>query len=206
VVTDKRFEAIIILGKGITADDSLPELVRHEIDYAAQLSRQQPVSAVIFTGDYWGLGVNPGTLPEAVVMYRYASKLFPAAVQLLCEEQAKDTIGNILYGKALLDEHGWRNLLILSSADHAARVQYIARQVFDTHYNVQFHGHQHSTSPSEYRRTRRYERLAGWYARWFFTRLHWTPRRPWQQLHFMYRDGAMVQLVKAVLRRRPAHR
>ena len=184
-------EAIVILGN----------LVRHELDYAIRLYGQQPIQAVICSGQYWGLAVNPSHATEASVMCQYLQPHLPAAVQLIAEDQSKDTIGNLLYTKALLDEQPWRHILILASVDHLPRIQYIAEHVFGHDYALSYHGHQHSYTVRQYLHLVRYERLAWWYARWFFYRLAHHPDTPWQQYHFMYHPNLRQRVVRRMIRR-----
>lgn len=202
-------EVILILGKGVQADGSLPDIVQHEIQYAAQLCRQQPIRAILFSGDHWGLATSASIVPEAEAMRRFYKTAtigkIPAQVAVLCETQAKDTIGNLLFSKALLDERPWRHLLMLAAAEHLPRVQYIAEQVFGHDYELQYHGHQHVYTLRQYLHTKRYERLARWYAQWFFYRLGQHPTADWQRYHFMYHPNWLARVLARVVRR-PVHR
>ncbi len=198
-------EVIIILGKGVKADGSLPAVVQHEIQYAAQLCQLQPIPAIILAGDYWGLLSSGSVIAEAEVMRRWALGKIPPQTEVICETQSRDTIGNLLFSKDILEQRGWRNVLILSSADHLPRVQYIAEHVFGHDYELSYHGHQHSYTLRQYLHTLRYERLARWYAHWFFYRLAHHPPEQWQQYHFMYHSNIMLHVARRIIQR-PVHR
>lgn len=199
-------EVIIILGKGIKTDGSLPTLVQHELKYAASRCHLQPIKAIVCSGDYWGLINKPSGQSEAALMADFIRPLLPPAVQLIAEEQSRDTISNLFFCKQILDKHQWQHILILSSADHLSRIQYLAEQVFGPEYSLAYHGHQHSYTLRQYLHTLRYERMARWYARWFFYRLAHHPTEPWQQYHFMYHPNLALTLAKFLIRSRPIHR
>lgn len=199
-------EVIIILGKGIKAGGSLPTLVQHELQYVASLCYTQTIKAIICSGDYWGLQDKPGTQSEAELMAAAIRSLLPPEVMIIPENRSKDTIGSLLYCKEILDQLGYRRVLIMSSADHLPRIQYIAEQVFGQEYELDYHGHQHTYSWRQYLHTLRYERLAHWYARWFFYRLAHHSLEQWQQYHFMYHPNLALTLAKFLIRSRPIHR
>lgn len=203
--------AVLVLAKGILPDGSLPLIVQHELDYAIQLARHVPVSAIIVSGQYWGLADNPTPQSEAAVMHQYLqAKLGEDTVPVLVEDQSKDTIGNIVFSKQLIDTHQLKRVMVLATADHMVRVQYIMRQVFgSTGYQLSYHSHQHLSTARQYLHTRRYEFMAWCYARWWF----WTlPSRSTRSMivhlyrhHFMYHSSWWTAVLKQWLRR-PAHR
>lgn len=197
-------DVIIILGKGVAADGTVPEIVRHQIDYAIQLCEHQPIQALLFSGEYWGLRDNLSTITEAAAMKQYAECVCPtqlqARIQFLTEQQSKDTIGNMVFTKAIIDRHHWKNILIMSTADHLARVHYIAQRVFGAGYTIHYHGHQHMITPPQYRYVRRYEWIAWQYAQLFFWR-----RGANLQRHFMYHSNWLRTWLRVIVAR-PAHR
>ncbi|MFA6475329.1 MAG: YdcF family protein [Patescibacteria group bacterium] len=197
-------DVIIILGKGLTADGTLPEIVQHEIDYALNLAKP-----IIFSGDYWGLCPNPARTTEAEAMKKYAQGKMLTPVQLYCENKSKDTIGNIIFSKKIIDQNNFKNILILSSFDHIKRVQYICAQVFKNDYDIKYHGHQHTYTVWQYFHTKRYEQIAYYYAQYFFWKLkRYQPQNlvqyVWQH-HFMYRNS-LVKRILTSLAKRPLHR
>lgn len=199
-------EAIIIFGKGVQPDGTLPSLVEHELRYAALQCWRQPIQAIICSGDYWGLADKPNNTSEAEAMAGFVRRFVPATVTVLAETQSKDTIGNLLYSKQLIDQHGWKSLLLLSSVDHLPRIHYLAEHIFDHSYELSYHGHQHHLTAQQYLHSLSYERFARWYARWFFHRFQQHDFTDWQQHHFMYRPNLVLSLAKLTVHSRPIHR
>lgn len=190
-------EVVIVLGKGILPNGTLPSTVRHELDYALRLNKP-----IICSGGQWGLSLKPSHLAEATVMTNYLQH--PA----LLETQSKDTIGNLLLSKQLVDQYGWKTIEIVSSVEHMARVQVIAERVFHHGYHLQYHGHDHLMTAGQYLHSRRYELLAKLYDRWILRKLPEQVDHPLQWLeehHFMYSENSLLHLAKT-LANRPAHR
>lgn len=106
-----KYDAIIILGKGVSAKGMIPKIVQREINAAIQLSKKQHVS-IIFSGKHSGLIEQPGKYTEAAGMRRYALSQGVSRSRLFVEEQSQDTIGNALFSKAIIDAHHWQHLLI----------------------------------------------------------------------------------------------
>lgn len=182
-------DAIVILAKGILSDGTVPPVVQHEVDFALGYAKTHPSVTVIFSG----------TPPETVAMCQYAR---PS--RLLIEDQSRDTIGSAVYTKILADTHHFTKLLVLATADHVNRVQYIFQKVFASEkgngYILSYHSHQHVFTFSQYVKNKHYERLAWVYAKWWF----WTLRdhsnaglqRHLEKQHFMYRPTVLRSLLK----------
>ncbi len=190
-------EVIVVLGKGLLPDGSLPGIVRHELDYALRLDRP-----ILCSGGQWGLLLNPPATAEANVMASYLQR------PVFVETESKDTIGNLLLSKQLIDQHGWKTVEIISSAEHLARVQLIAERVFNHGYQLQYHGHEHLMTARQYLHSRRYEWVAKLYARWILRKLpdHLDHPLLWlKQHHFMYSENSLLHLAKAFANR-PTHR
>lgn len=186
----KQTDVIIILGQGVNADGSVPAHVQHEIQYAIQLCHEQHIPAIMFSGKYSGFIKHPNAVTEAQAMYDYAQSLDPKNILLLIEEESEDTIGNIVFSKVLVDEHNWKNLLIISHPQHLVRVQFIAKRVFDDAYQVTYQGHQKITTAKWFRHTRYFNALALVYTRWLLR--HSWPESNTQMIawiskhHFLY--------------------
>ena len=190
-------EVVVVLGKGILPNGTLPSTVRHELAYASQ--RNLPI---ICSGGQWGLLLNPTTISEADVMAHYLQQ------PVFTETISKDTIGNLLLSKYIIDQHGWKTIEIVTSAEHLGRVQFIAEKVFHRGYHLQYHGHDHAMTARQFLQTRRYEWLAKLYDRWVLRKLPEQLEHPleWlEQHHFMYSENGLLHLAK-VFANRPAHR
>ncbi len=200
-------DAVIILGKGVNPDGSLPDIVQHELDYVLRLLAQQPTPLVIVSGRQWGLAGTSGTISEAQAMADYFHINSNMAVQL--EDQSLDTIGNLVFSKQILDQHHAKHILVVSTVAHLVRVKYIVSQLFDRSYHFSYHGHQHLFSPLEYVHTVRYELCSSLYAHWFFWKFCHQSNQDLatylRRHHFMYRASRLRQWLTWVVQR-PVHR
>lgn len=183
-------DVILILGQGLEPDDSVPIHVQHEIQRALAFCKEQSIPAILFSGNYWGLRKNPHALPEANAMLAYAKTLPNKNIQLLTETQSLDTIGNLVFSKIIIDNHHWKNIMIMSNVQHIIRVQYIVKRIFNPQYTVTYQGHQAVTSAYQLRHTQHYRWFATIYTRWILRKtwpddntkmLHWL-----KQHHFLY--------------------
>ena len=194
-------DVVVVLGKGVQPDGSLPELVQHTLNYAANLNKP-----IIVSGQHWGLLAETGALTEATVMAHYLRTRTQQTIML--EEQSKDTIGNLLLSKAMMDLHGWTTVQIVTSAEHLPRVQWLAERIFHSGYHLQYHGHEHLMTARAYVHARHYEWWAKWFDRWILRTLPTELTDPLQWLqrhHFMYSENLWSLWLRAALTR-PSHR
>lgn len=200
-----QIDVIIILGKGVYADGSIPRVVQNEIDAALRLCREQDIPAIIFSGKYWGLQRRPAHLTEAATMKQYARSRGAAHIRLVSEEKSQDTIGAAVFTRQIVDRHSWKNVLVFCTQHHLPRAQYIFNRIYGSAYTIQYRACAQQLSRRQYWHMRRYEWLAWRYARWVF-------RRPWlsssqQQQHylrrydFMYHRSALKQLLRYLMKR-----
>ena len=73
-------------------------------------------------------------------MKDYAIELGVDENDIFLEEQAQDTIANIIYSKLIMDEYGWKNMIFVSSDFHMKRIKLISDYIFDDTYNIDFVG------------------------------------------------------------------
>ena len=203
-------EVILLLGKGVEADGSLPLRVQQEINNAITLCYERSIPVLLFSGKYSGLHINPGHTTEAVAMKQYAiEQNTKHQLTFFTEEESEDTISNIILSKVIIDRHGWRNILVMSSADHLQRVEYICAKVFGSNYQLSYHGLQQATTVRQYWHVRRYELMS-----WLFARrllrytwpddnskmVHWLYSH-----HFLYNGSRLKKILQSKFSR-PVHR
>lgn len=202
-------DAVIILGKGVETDGTVPTIVQHELDYVLSLHGQQPIPLVIVSGQQWGLEPARGLLSEAVVMANYLKEQAQGSITVELEDQSLDTIGNLVFSKQILDAHQAKHILVVSTVPHLSRVQYIVSQLFDTSYHFSYHGHQHVYTPLEYLRTWRYELCARLYVHWFWWKFHHQATHDMAAYlgrhHFMYHHSLFKSILTSIIQR-PRHR
>jgi|SRR3989344_1379198 len=133
----KKYDAVIVLGRGIYKDGSIPESVKAATRKAIGLYRQGIVSKVIFSGrwsrhfDY----IPPTTEARAMQSYAFEQGLPPEAV--VVEEKSLDTITNCYFIKTdiLIPRH-WRNVLLLTMHHNDERAPFLMRTIFGPDYSV----------------------------------------------------------------------
>lgn len=201
----QNVDVIIILGQGVNPDGTVPEHVQHEIIYALDLCKKQNIPAIIFSGNYWGLKKHSTTQPsEAEAMKKFTESQQPKNIQLIIEDTSQDTISNMVFSKAIIDKHNWRNVLIFSVTPHLFRVKYIVDRIFGDKYTVSYHGHQTITTQLQQRYFRHYAWIGNLYA-------HWILRRTWpddntkmiawlHNHHFLYKRSWLKKIAPLLLK------
>jgi uncharacterized SAM-binding protein YcdF (DUF218 family) len=129
-------DVMIVLGAAVWGELPSPGL-RERLDQALSLYRQGYAPYLIVTG---GLGEGK-TIDEATVMKRYLVEHGVPAERILLENKARDTYENLLYSKALMDEHSLHTALIVSHGYHLARATEIAETLGITAYPVKVESH-----------------------------------------------------------------
>jgi hypothetical protein len=138
-MTRQAVEAIIVPGRGIGLDGTLPLDPKSRVRKAAQLLTSHPLSHVVMSGRWTFLESQVPLRTEASAMKDYARILGVPESRIILEDRAVDTIGNALFTKtAVLVPRGWRNLIVVSSPDHLPRVEYVFRHVLGPGYNLEF--------------------------------------------------------------------
>lgn len=204
-----KYDALIILGKGVTATGAIPKIVQREIDAAIRLSKKQHLP-IIFSGKHSGLIEQPGKYTEAAGMKKYALSKGAARSRLFIEEQSLDTIGNAVFSKVIIDEHSWKNVLIFCTESHRARVQYIFKTLYPaTIYTISYRTCKQKLSWRQRIHIRYYEWSATRFARWFLRQPHPATalaQQNWLHCqHFLYQHNWLQHwLVKHV--NPPVHR
>lgn len=206
------YDAIIVLGKGVLENGQPPAIVKQEITEALRLAQQTGVKAVIFSGEHWGLLRQKYSSSEAVAMRQFAlAQLVDEKNKplLLLEEQSKDTIGNAVFSKAMIDRRHWKIILVLSTEYHLPRVRKIFGQIFGTEYQLTYQAAKQDLSWRQFLHTLCYELAAGRYAQHVLPHLHQHSNQQMQdwlwQHHFMYSHHWSQRLLRNWLTR-PAHR
>lgn len=127
-MTDKRFDAIVVLGAGITARGNLSRIAKSRIDKAIELYKSGFAPRLIVTGKN-----------EAAAMKRYAAKKGVLAANVLKESKALDTIGNAFFTrKAFLLPNSWQSIVVVTSIFHINRAKLIFKKVLGKPYRMLF--------------------------------------------------------------------
>jgi hypothetical protein len=139
------YDLIIVPGGGVTRTGELPLWVSHRFDRALERSGGAPILCLSAASAHKPLPLDPSGKPifEASAGAKYLmARGFPAE-RIFLELASYDTIGNAYFARAMhTDMRGWRNLLIVNSAFHMPRTEFIFRWIFglapDQGYTLQF--------------------------------------------------------------------
>ncbi len=125
-MSDKKFDAIIVLGAGITRKGNLTRVAKSRMDRAVQLYTDRAAPKIIVTGNN-----------EASVMRHYAIRKGVKAADVLVESKARDTIGNAFFTlKKFLLTNSWRRIIVVTSIFHVARAKLVFRKVLGKSYQI----------------------------------------------------------------------
>lgn len=140
-----RADAIVVLGRGIDPDGSLPLLAKQRVARAAELFAWETAPRIIFTGRCSLMTDMIPTVTEAGAMAAYAVKLGLPREALLVEEKSRDTIGNAYFVlREVLEPNDWTSIRVVTSDFHIQRTAWIFQKVLGVGYDVSF-----SAAPSE---------------------------------------------------------
>ncbi len=123
-----KFDAIVVLGAGITPKGNLTRVAKSRMDRAVELYREGAAPRIIVTGR-----------KESIVMRKYAVRKGINPANVLLEAQALDTIGNAFFTrKVFLLPNSWQSIVIVTSVFHINRAKLIFRKVLGKSYHMLF--------------------------------------------------------------------
>lgn len=132
-------DVIIVLGRGIKEDGSLPIDPKSRINKAVELYNNKVAPFVVMSGAWtYHLDINPSQ-SEAQAMKEYAIKKGIPGSAIIEESKSKDTIGNVYFTKKdIVEPRGFRDITIISSEDHMPRVKYLFQKIYGDTYILRF--------------------------------------------------------------------
>lgn len=131
-------DAIVVLAGGITAEGSLPSLVRHRVQVGARLWDAGVAERVIVSGK-WTIA-EPGPFPrtEAAAMAELLGQLGLPPEAILMEDHSQDTPENALLCKRrYLATAGWRQVTLVTSDFHLSRAAWYFGKVLGPGYRLE---------------------------------------------------------------------
>lgn len=124
----KSFDAIIVLGAGITPKGNLSRVAKSRMDMAVELYMEGVAPRIIVTGR-----------KESAVMKRYAVRKGVSPAHVLLEARALDTIGNAFFTRKLfLQPNRWRSVIVVTSLFHLYRAKLVFQKVLGSGFRVAF--------------------------------------------------------------------
>jgi uncharacterized SAM-binding protein YcdF (DUF218 family) len=140
-----RADALVVLGRGVDPDGSLPRLARQRVERAGELFGWQVAPRIIFSGRCSLMTDIVTRRTEAAAMLDYAVSLGLPREALLVEEESRDTIGNAYFVlRRYLEPNDWSSIRVVTSDFHIQRTAWVFQKVLGLGYDVSF-----SPSPSE---------------------------------------------------------
>lgn len=131
-------DAIIVLGRGINPDGTLPIDAIFRVETAAKLFQEGKAPRLIMSGS-WSFHLSETPLrTEAAAMAEHAVSLGVPMPSIMLEEESKDTLTNAYFVKHLfLIPNAWRNVVVVTSEDHSQRTGLDFRFVLGPEYEVE---------------------------------------------------------------------
>jgi uncharacterized SAM-binding protein YcdF (DUF218 family) len=165
-------DAIIVPGRGVHLDGTLPPDPSARVRRAVELSQRYDSASVIMSGHWTFMERQIPARTEAVAMQEYALTLGLSPGRIFIEDQSIDTIGNAIFVKRhTLIPHSWRNVVVVASPDHLPRVTAVFSQVMGPSYHLRFEASENVLSPEESQASHNRELRAAMINRELFTGL-----------------------------------
>ena len=145
-----KLDAIIVLGAGMTKNQTLPDEAKERLDKAIEIFDDHTVKHIILSGKYsYKLKKKPRKT-EAELMKVYLRSRGIPAHKIIKEEHSKDTFGNAYFTKQyIIDPKGLENIAVVTSDYHIPRSAYLFRKVFGHEYSLHFIGARSSHSTEQ---------------------------------------------------------
>ena len=160
-----HFDAIIVLGTPSLPDGSPSLEQRSRVLEGVRELRAGRAPRIVMTG-----GAAHNHFVEAHTMVEFARLQGVPEAELIEEGQAQNTIQNIFYSRALMDQHGWRSAEVVSSPSHLPRAALILQ-----HYAFPWRTHP-AAWPKEF--SSPHIAMAYWMEATYCTKLRWTGFKP----------------------------
>jgi len=135
MTNNKNYDAVIILGRGIYKDGTIPESVKPTIKKAVELYNNRLTKKVVFGGKWtYKIDYTPPST-EARAMAECAFDLgLPKDVSYL-EESSYTTVSNAYYiKKEILEPNRWKHIALISVYPMGERAKYVLSFVFGPDY------------------------------------------------------------------------
>ena len=130
---------IIVPGRGIESDGTLPVDALSRVRKAVELYKKRRALKIIMSGGYSYHLTSSPDISEAHAMKQYAESLGVAGKDIVEEDKSTHTLANAYFTKKLICEpNQWKDIIVVASDEHMPRVEYIFKKVFGTRYSFQF--------------------------------------------------------------------
>ena len=132
-------DALVVLGRGVCDDGSLPLIARTRVEKAVALFQQGVAPWMVFTGSHSLMTEVPPPISEAAAMANYAESLGVPRADMLLEDEARDTIGNAYFvWKRFMLPRDWWSIRVVTSDFHIPRSAWVFQKILGEAYDVAF--------------------------------------------------------------------
>jgi uncharacterized SAM-binding protein YcdF (DUF218 family) len=134
-----EYDAIIVLGRRLNEDGSLPQTAIERADKAIELFNQNLADRIITTGAHSFWDDKPSKATEAQALANYLISNGISEEKIFREEESVETIGNAYFSKVnILEPNQWKSIIVVTSDFHVARAEYNFKRVLGKEYNIRF--------------------------------------------------------------------
>lgn len=130
-------EAIILLSYITNPDGTLMEIGKERADAALELLAKNKYGKIIVSGSTSGFEKEK-LVTEADAIKEYIIERGIDENLIIKEEESKDTIGNAIFTKKIIDKEKMRNITVITSDFHFERAKYVFDFIFGGEYNLQY--------------------------------------------------------------------
>jgi len=132
-----KFDAILVLGRGIREDGSIPDVSKSCVEKAVELLKGKEADHIIFSGKWTYQAKFTPPLSEAQAMANYAIGLGAPEKALLIEEESVATVFNLYYTKTkILIPRGWKKLIFVGIEAIEKRAMINIENVLGPEYRI----------------------------------------------------------------------
>jgi uncharacterized SAM-binding protein YcdF (DUF218 family) len=129
----ERSDVAVILGNEVYLNGEPSPQLRARLDRAGELFRQQVFPTIVVSG-----GIETNGTDEAVAMRRYLVDHGVPAGAIILDPRGADTMATAENMVALMNQHGWRRIMVISQYFHLPRCKLAFRKAGIKHVLVSY--------------------------------------------------------------------
>ncbi len=135
----KKYDAVLILGRGIDEHGNMPEVAYGQVRKAVKLFKNDQTKNLIFCGRWSYHDKYDHVATEAETMAKYASDLGVPDESIHIEDKSEATVINICNAKReFLKPKGWKNIAFITLYPLVPRIKLNAEYVLGDEYTCDY--------------------------------------------------------------------